>query len=54
MAMYNLVEYSKNYSKKKSGSLWQYNRDKPVLNNTDSIINFLDDNNSAPFKFKQK
>ena len=28
MAMYNLLEYSKNYSKP-SGSLWNYCRDEP-------------------------
>ena len=28
MPMYNLIEYSKNYSKT-SGSLWNYCRDKP-------------------------
>ena len=30
MPMYNLTEYSKNYSKT-SGSLWQYYRDEPVI-----------------------
>ena len=28
MAMYNLIEYSENYSET-SGSLWQYYRDEP-------------------------
>ena len=28
MSMYNLIEYSKNYSKK-SGGLWNYYRDDP-------------------------
>ena len=32
MSMYNLIEYSDNYSKT-SGSLWQYYRDKPALDN---------------------
>ena len=32
MAMYNLIEYSDNYTKT-SGSLWQYFRDKPDNNN---------------------
>ena len=31
MPMYNLIEYSDNYSKI-SGSLWQYYRDKPNVN----------------------
>ena len=33
--MYKLIEYSDNYSKK-SGSLWQYYRDEPNDNLTDS------------------
>ena len=33
--MYNLIEYSDNYSKI-SGSLWQYYRDEPNDNLTDS------------------
>ena len=43
MPMYNLIEYSNNYSKT-SGSLWQYYRDEP------------DDNiaNSESFTFKIK
>ena len=32
MPMYNLIEYSDNYLKT-SGSLWQYYRDEPSLNN---------------------
>ena len=52
--MYNLVEYSDNYSKI-SGSLWQYYRDEPALIDAGAIKNFnVDDNNSASFKFKQK
>ena len=35
MSMYNLIEYSDNYSKT-SGSLWQYYRDKPNDNLADS------------------
>ena len=30
--MYNFIEYSDNYSKT-SGSLWQYHRDEPALDN---------------------
>ena len=53
MPMYNLIEYSNNYSKT-SGSLWQYYRDEPPLANGD-VVNFsTDDNNSALFKSKQK
>ena len=35
MPMYNLIEYSDNYSKT-SGSLWQYYKDDPNDNMTDS------------------
>ena len=35
MPMYNLIEYSDNYSKT-SGSLWQYYKDDPNDNITDS------------------
>ena len=31
MPIYNLIEYSDNYSKT-SGSSWQYYRDQPILN----------------------
>ena len=51
MPMYDLIEYSDNYSKT-SGSLWQYYRDEQSLNDAGVINNFLD--NSASFKFKQK
>ena len=43
MSMYNLIEYSDNYSKT-SGSLWQYYKDDPNDNITDS----------ESFKFKVK
>ena len=53
-SMYNLIEYSDAYSKT-SGSLWQYYRDEPALDNNGNITDFSDDNNnSASFKFKQK
>ena len=39
MPMYNLIEYSDNYSKT-CGSLWQYYKDVPSLNNDDVIDNF--------------
>ena len=54
MPMYNLIEYSNNYSKT-SATLWQHYRDEPVLTGASAIKNFHDgDNNSASFKFKQK
>ena len=43
MPMYNLIEYSKNYSKT-SGSLWQYYKDHPNDNTA----------NSESFKIKVK
>ena len=51
MPMYNLVEYSDNYSKTQ-GSLWHYYRDKPALTSTGVICDFP--GNSASFKCKQK
>ena len=39
MSMYNLIEYSDNYSKT-YGSLWQYYKDIPAVNNNGGIINF--------------
>ena len=45
MPMYNLIEYSDNYSDT-SGSLWQFKRDKIIGN-----IN-LTNNNSSSFKYK--
>ena len=34
MSMYNIIEYNDDYSIT-SGSLWQYYRDDPALNNGD-------------------
>ena len=54
MPMYNLIEYSDAYSKT-SGSLWQYYRDEPALDNNNNIIDCPADNdNSSSFKFKQQ
>ena len=54
MPMYNLREYSDNYSKT-SGSLWQYYRDPSFLDNNGAIADFSANNdNSASFKFKTK
>ena len=49
--MFNLKEYSGNYSKT-SGSLWQYFRNDPALANS-AIVDFPPAN-SASFSFKQK
>ena len=53
MLMYNLIEYSANYTKT-SGSLWQYCKDIPPRNNNNEIINFLGNNNTDSFNFKAK
>ena len=51
--MYNLIEYSNNYSKK-SGSLWQYCKDISALKNNDSIADFNGVNATDSFNFKAK
>ena len=52
--MYNSIENSDAYSKT-LGSLWQYYRDEPALDNNNNIIDFpANNNNSISFKFKQK
>ena len=54
MAVYNLIEYSDNYSKT-SESLWQYYKDISLVNNVGDIVNFNGgDNTSDSFKFKEK
>ena len=54
MLMYNLIEYSDNYSKP-SGSLWKCYRDESYLDNNDAIADFpADNNNSASFKLKSE
>ena len=54
MSMDNLIQYSDNYSKN-AGSLWQYYRDEPALNDAGIIIDFPNaDIDSASFNFKQK
>ena len=48
MPMYNLIEYSDNYSDT-SGSLWQFKREEPPANNVD-----LNVNNGVLILFPQK
>ena len=43
MPMYNLIEYSDNYSKT-SGGLWQYCKDIPAVNNDCAIIDLAGNN----------
>ena len=51
--MYNLIEYSDNYSKT-SGSLWQYCKDIPAVDNNNAIVNFTENNLTDSFNFKVK
>ena len=46
MPMYNLIEYSDNYSDT-SGSLWNFKRDE-----IDNNANVTNDNNALSFKYK--
>ena len=51
--MYNLAQYSENYSQT-SGSLWLYYKDQPALNNDGNIIDFPDfPDTSVSFKYKK-
>ena len=47
MPMYNLIEYSENYSNT-SGSLWGFRRDE-IVNNAENLSN---DDNALSFKYK--
>ena len=52
--MYNLIEYSYNYSIT-SRSLWKYYRDEPFSDNNDATADFTAaNNNSASSKYKAK
>ena len=53
MPMYNLIEYSDNYSKT-SGSLWQYCKDIPAVNNNGNIVNFNGAHATYSFNSKAK
>ena len=53
MPMYNLIEYTDNYSKS-SGSLWKYCKDIAAVNNNGVIVNFNGDNDTDSFNFKAK
>ena len=50
MPMYNLIEYSDNYSDT-SGSLWQFKRDEQPIDNNGAFINITAENSSS-FKYK--
>ena len=49
MSMYNLIEYSDNYSKT-SGILFQYFRNVPAVNNNGAVTDFTDANVTDSFK----
>ena len=51
MPMYNLVEYSDNYSKT-SGSLWQYCKEILSVNDNGDIVDFNGANATDSFNFK--
>ena len=54
MLIYNLKEYSDNYSKT-SGSLWQYFKYIPAVNNNGNIVDFNGANDTTnSFTFKSK
>ena len=53
MLMYNLIEYSDNYSKT-SGRWWQYCKDIPAVYNNNVIVKFTDNNPTDSFHFKVK
>ena len=49
--MYNLIEYSDHYLKT-SGSLFQYYRDEPALNNDGAVVGCANKTTNDSFKFK--
>ena len=53
LPMYNLIEYTDNYSKT-SGSLWQYCKEILAVNHEGNIIDFngTDETDSSKFKTK--
>ena len=51
--MYNLIEYSDNYSKT-SGNLWKCCKDIPAINNNNAIVDFTNNNLTDSFSFKVK
>ena len=49
--MYNLIEYSGNYSK--TSSLWQYGKDTAAANNNSNIVDFGENNLNDSVKFNK-
>ena len=53
MPMYNLIEYGDNYLKT-YGSLWQYRKEIPAVNNNGNIVDFNVANATDSFNDKTK
>ena len=53
MVMYNLIEYSNNYSKT-FGSLWLHCKDIAAVNNNDNVVDFNGTNATDSFNSKVK
>ena len=53
MPMNILIEYNNNYSKT-SGSLWQYCKDLPAVNNNGELVDFIANNLTDSFNIKAK
>ena len=51
--MYNLIEYSDNHLKT-SGSLWQYCKEIPAVDDNGAITDFNGENATDSFNFKNK
>ena len=51
MPMYNLIEYSDNYSET-SGSLWQYCKETPAVDDDGDIVDFNGADATHSFNFK--
>ena len=55
MPMYNLIEYSGNYSKTSTGNLWKYCKEIPAAVNIDgNIVNFNGANATDSINLKTK
>ena len=53
MPVYNLIEYIDNCSKT-SGSLWQYCKDIPAVDNNNAIVNFAENDLTDSLNFQAK
>ena len=53
MSIYNLIEYNDNYSKT-FGSLWQYCKYIPAVNNNGNVVEFNGASTTDSFNFKAK